>query len=92
MTTMSYPEKLYHFGKSQHISDFVPQGHISFGLADGFNRGELTMGQQDDEMKRTAHHRQKRSTFSSDGNWMMRVLYKISPLSRLDSVFEFHTS
>src|SRR5439155_17843324 len=51
---MSYPPKLFHFGKSQHISDFVPQGHISFGLANGFGRAGLTKGQQDNEMKRTA--------------------------------------
>jgi hypothetical protein len=59
---MSYPSKLYHFGKTQHISEFVPQGRISFGLADGFSRDGLTGGQQDDEMKRTARPPPKTTT------------------------------
>ena len=51
---MKFPDKLFHFGKSQYVGDFIPNGVISFGLASGFLNNQLTKGQQDEEMKRTA--------------------------------------
>lgn len=51
---MAVPAKLWHFGKSEFLQDFIPNGQISFGLAADFFRSGLTKGQRDDEMKRTA--------------------------------------
>ena len=59
---MAYPARLFHFGQLKHLTDFITDGHISFGLAAGFARTGLTTGQTDDEMRRTANPSPKTHT------------------------------
>jgi hypothetical protein len=78
---VKFPEKLFHFGKSRDLTDFIPYGVISFGIASGFLNEQLTKGQRDDEMKRTASPPMDRTTVLAGG--------KLENATPLSNVFSF---